>query len=162
MMRALLTFRPFQITAGALVIALAVGARSAARAVQIEPVPVAPPPSFATDAALAPRAVIVPIHVGEVVGLNAFSPDRSAPQRRYRLTGYAVETPAAPLPEPIVLGTSVAGGGRSFAFCSVGGSAAKVVRVGENVGGFIVRSIERGRVVFTRPTGEQLVVNARQ
>jgi hypothetical protein len=161
MWRTIIGSRPVQIAAVALVLAMAALAYTGTRAARLEAVPVAPAPSFATEAALAPRPSPQVVDIGGVVGLNVFSPDRRAPQRRYRLTGYAELPQTPPPPEPVVLGTSVADGGRSFAFATVGGGAPKIVRVGDSIEGYVVRSIERGVVVFTTPSGERLTVLAR-
>lgn len=161
MLRAVIGSRPVQVAAMALILALAAIAYTGTRAARLDAVPVAPAPTFATEAALAPRPSPQVVDVNGVVGLNIFAPERRAPQRRYRLTGYAEVPQTPPPPEPVVLGTSVADGGRSFAFATVGGGAPRIVRVGDTIEGYTVRSIERGVVVFTTPGGERLTVLAR-
>jgi hypothetical protein len=162
MLREFLAFRPLQMAAAFVALSLGIATWTAARALRIEPVPNAAPPTFATEAALAKAPIVVPVDIPGVVANNVFSPERTAPARRYRLSGYAEAAAASPpRPEPVVIGTSVADGGRSFAFCSVGGGPPRLVRVGESIEGYVVRSIERSLVVFTTPAGERLAVTAR-
>jgi len=61
-----------------------------------------------------------------------------------------------------VLGTVVSSDGTSFAVIQLGDARSASVRVGDRVGGYTVKSIERGRVVFTTPAGKRLDVNALQ
>ncbi|HEU4628954.1 MAG TPA: hypothetical protein VFS08_04390 [Gemmatimonadaceae bacterium] len=113
------------------------------------PAPVAPPP---------------PVRVRDVVARDPFSPDRAPPPARYRLPGEVEEAPAdderaARRSPPRLLGTVVAtGGGRSFAICQVGRGQPVMLHVGERLGDFTVAEITRGRVVFTTPGGERVVV----
>jgi hypothetical protein len=158
--RELFAARPIQVALAVLVLALGVAAWTSSRALRIDPVPPATPPTLATEGALAKPGMVVPADIGAVVALNLFSPDRKAPSRRYRLAGYAEDEPTAPPPTPVVLGTSVASGDRSFAICRVGDGPATVVRLNERIGGFTVKAIERGRVVFATPLGERLEINA--
>ena len=60
--------------------------------------------------------------------------------------------PPAP-PQPIVLGTALAADGSSFATCQYQSARLLMVRVGDQVGDYVVKTIERGRVVFTTPAG---------
>jgi hypothetical protein len=159
--RDMLTSRPVQLALAVLGLGLVVAGWTGSRAYRIEPVIPASEPTFASAAALSTSGMSVPVDIGAVVALNLFSPERKAPSVRYRLTGYAEATPAAQPPQPVVIGTFVAAENRSFAFCSVGDSRATVVRVGDRIGGYTVKSIERGSVVFTTPAGERLVINAR-
>ncbi len=158
--RELLGARPVQGALAALVLALAIGAWTTSRAIRIDPVPAAAPPTFASAEALAKPGMVVPADIGAVVALNVFSPDRKAPSRRYRLGGYVDDEAAPQAPQPVVLGTSVAAGDRSFAICRIGDGPATVVRVNDRIGGYTVKSIERGRVVFATPVGERLEINA--
>jgi hypothetical protein len=158
--RDLFSSTPVRVALVAVAVALGIAAWTANRAIAIEPIVSAPPPTFATAGALAKAPSVSPANVGAVVSQNAFSPDRKAPARRYKLTGYAEAAPAAAIPLPVVLGTSVADDNRSFAYVSVGDSRATVVRAGDKISGYTVKSIARGSVTFVTPSGEPLVVNA--
>jgi hypothetical protein len=160
MNRALFSARSIQIALGALVLALGLSAWTASRAMRIDQTTAAPPPSFATSDALAKAPMVVPVDIGMVVGLNVFSPERKAPLRRYRLSGYAEPVAAAPPPKPLVLGTVVAPNNRSFAFCRMPDGPAIIVRVGDKIGTYTVKSIERNQVVFNAPGEEAFAVNA--
>jgi hypothetical protein len=156
----ILRARPVQIALSVFAAAIVLAAWTGSRALQLETTEPAAPPTFATEAALTRGSMNDPVDIGSVVALNLFSPDRSAPIRRYRLGGYADDVPVIPPPPPIVLGTSVAPDNRSFAFCKTPDGPATLVRVGDRIGGHTVRSIERGLVVFTTPAGERLAITA--
>lgn len=132
------------------------------RAVRLDAVPEAPPPAFASAGELATRAAAAPANVRAAVENDLFAPDRSAPAERYRVPGEDDPSPevAPEAPEPMVLGTAVSGAGRSFATCQLGDDRPIIVRVGDTIGEYTVKTIERGRVVFTTANGKQLVVPA--
>ncbi|HYV96540.1 MAG TPA: hypothetical protein VE967_03700 [Gemmatimonadaceae bacterium] len=161
MNREMLGARSVQISLAALVLAFAFALWSGTRAYRLTSVASAQEPAFASGAALARNEMTVPADIQSVVSQNPFSADRKAPSVRYRLGGYANEGPATPPPQPVVLGTTVADEHRSFAVASVGDSRATVVRIGDKIGGYTVKSIERGLVVFTTPAGDRLVITAR-
>ncbi|MES2176726.1 MAG: hypothetical protein V4550_02585 [Gemmatimonadota bacterium] len=118
--------------------------------------PAAPEPIHAVpfDASTAISAVTpkTPADLGLAVENDLFAVDRSAPDRPYRLPGEEDAEPAEPKvepPIPIVLGTAYIGEGYSFATCQLGDAQPVIVRVGDKIGVYTVKSIERGRVVFT-------------
>jgi hypothetical protein len=160
MNRAILSARSFQISLVALVIALVIAGWTASRAMRIDPTEAAPPPSFATADALTRVGMVVPVDIGNVVGMNLLSPAREAPLRRYRLSGYAEPVASAPAARPLVLGTAVAPNNRSFAICRMPDGAATVVRVGDRIGTYVVKSIDRNQVVFAAPGEEPFAVTA--
>lgn len=135
-----------------------------ARALRVD---VAPAAEVAT-AAIRPPAPAAPppaVRVLDVVAHDPFSPDRTAPLARYRLPGEVEEEAAADGEPPTrrspprLLGTIVAtGAGRSFAICAMGRGQPVMLHVGERLGDFTVAEIARGRVVFTTPAGERVVV----
>jgi hypothetical protein len=131
------------------------------RAVRVDALPAAPPASLALGSierfGERPTAAIQ-----SAVEKNLFSPDREA-GAPYRLPGEADpgSHTVAPEPEaPIVVGTAVGPDGRSFATVVVADSSPRMVRVGEKIGEFTVKSIERSRVVFTSTTGKRLDIKA--
>ena len=96
------------------------------------------------------------------VSLDLFNPDRMAPVARYRLPSdpAAVASDTPPPARPVVLGTAIASDGSSFATCQLESSRLLMVRVGDKVGVYLVKAIERGRVVFQTPAGERLEIQA--
>jgi hypothetical protein len=100
-------------------------------AIRIEPVPEVPPPEFASSAALAYRAP------GE-------DSNEAAPK----------EEPVL----PVVLGTAVADPAHSFATVQLGDSRTLIMHAGDKIGEYTVRTIERGRVVFTTAAGKKLAI----
>ena len=159
-MNRLLGIRSVQIALGSVVLALALVGWTASRAMRIDATPAAPPPSFATSDALARTHMVVPIDIGTVVNQNLFSPDRKAPARRYSLAGYAPVVAVTPPAKPLVLGTAVASGNRSFAVCRMPDGPSMIVYVGDRIGIYTVKSIGRNQVVFTSPGEEPFAVNA--
>jgi hypothetical protein len=103
------------------------------------------------------------VSVEAAVAADLFSPTRTAPSVAYRPPGDAVPAsapaPQAP-PTPVVLGTAIAVDGSSFATCQFASSRLLMVRVGDHVGSYVVKSIERGSVVFATPSGKTLEIFA--
>jgi hypothetical protein len=108
------------------------------------------------NAIIAPDSTTPP-DVVSVVAMNVFSPERTAPPRRYKLSGFGTEQQTAEPPHPVVLGTAVTSA--SFAICRLGDQT-RIVRVGQKIGDYTVKSIDRGHVVFATPAGDQFAVDA--
>jgi hypothetical protein len=149
--------------------ALAVGVvvllAATASAVSVTPTPDAPAPQIVLPVAQGDQASGPLPRIADIVDQNVFSPDRRAPLVPYRLAGNEVETFAAMAEEaevavPVVLGTAVGEGKSSFAMCSLAGAPTVVVRVGDQLGDYTVRSIARGVVEFSSASGERVSVNA--
>jgi hypothetical protein len=101
------------------------------------------------------------VDVGATVDADLFSPDRSAPSEPFRMPGEsAPQAVVQTTPRPTVLGTAVSPNGYSFATAALGSSAARIVREGDKLGDFTVRTIERGHVVFTTSSGTRLDIAA--
>lgn len=160
MNRAMLSIRSVQIAFAAVAIGLVLAAWTASRALRIDPTPTAAPPTFATADALARNSLVVPVDIGAVVALNLFSPERQAPARRYSLTGYAPAVAVAAPAKPLVLGTAIAPNNRSFAVARMPDGPPTIVRVGDKLGIYTVKSIERNQVVFFALGEEPFAVNA--
>jgi hypothetical protein len=92
---------------------------------------------------------------------DPFSPTREAPDSRY---GVAVAAPVtipsiSPAEAPSTLhlvGTVVDEGGDSFVLCQIGPSPARILRVGQKIGTFELRSITQGGATFVTNTGDRL------
>ena len=92
-----------------------------------------------------------------------FRPDREPPALRF---GESAEVAAAPAPanappppaegRPMLrlAGTVVQADGRSFVMCEWMAEPARVVRIGDTVGGFTLRAVHQGWAVFRAPSGE--------
>jgi hypothetical protein len=160
--RDLTTWPPFRWALAALALSVMLALWAFVRAVRIEAVPESAAPAFSSAGELAAQGAAAPANLGAAVARDLFSPDRSAPAERYRVPGE--EAPAQEVaPEevkPIVLGTSVSGAGRSFATCRLAEGPPVIVRVGDKIGDYTVKTIERGRVVFTTANGKPLDVPA--
>jgi hypothetical protein len=129
------------------------------RAIRIQPAEL-PVPAFAANTALAAPAQGGAVDVGAAVETDPFAADRTAPARRYRVPGEdgpdAVATDA-PI-EPVVLGTAWSDADHSFATVQLGDSRSMIMHVGDKIGQYTVKSIERGRVGFTTPSGKKLEI----
>ncbi len=144
------------------VAALLVMAWTARRMWQVTDVPAAPPGAMLSTEALNAPARPESVDVDAAVSLALFNPDRMAPVARYRLPSdpAAVASDTPPPARPVVLGTAIASDGSSFATCQLESSRLLMVRVGDKVGVYLVKAIERGRVVFQTPAGERLEIQA--
>lgn len=159
--RDLLRHPPLLVAAIALAACIGVVGWTVARAVRVDTVEAAAPPRFATIEPVGGQRTTPVVDIRGVVELNAFSPERTAPTRRYRLSGWDTdEGSAPPPPQPVVLGTAVSTPEMSFAIAKVGDGRPTVVRVGDTLSGYTVRTIERGHVVFTSQTGERLEIRS--
>jgi hypothetical protein len=129
-----------------------------AHAIRIEPVPELPAPQFVGAGALATPPAVTDVSVDATVETDPFAADRSAPEHSYRAPGEedGDASPKGPVVEPVVLGTAVSDVEHSFATVQLADSHASIMRVGGRIGGFTIKSIEQGHVVFTTPSGKTL------
>ena len=152
----------FRVAAGALVVALMFVAWTLVRALRLEPVPDVPPPTLASAGSIGGNALPPAADLEAAVEKDPFSPDRSAPASPYRFPDEPDPStePVVEPEKPVVLGTAVSPGGRSFAVLRLGDRPPVSLSVGDRIGAYTVKSIERGRVVFTTPAGKRVDVNA--
>ncbi len=119
--------------------------------------------TFDASNAILPLPPRIPAELGIAIVNDLFAQDRAEPTSRYRLPGEEATGAAAPAPAPVlpvVLGTAAMGDGRGFATCQLGDGNAVIVRVGDKLGQYTVKSIERGRVAFTTAAGKALEIPA--
>jgi hypothetical protein len=137
-----------------LLVAIATVAWTLVHAVRAESLPGATPSS--TGAEPIKRAIPpAPADVQAAVESDLFASDRSAPSAPYRLPGEKspeVKQAAEP-PKPIVLGTAVANDGKSFATLQLGDDRPTLVHVGDKIGDWIVKAIDRGKVTIINTSG---------
>ncbi len=127
------------------------------RALRAQPIPTAVSTTLVGLDAVkrAPARQVANIQAG--VENDLFSPDRSAPDTPYRMPGEnnANDKPRVEPQKPIVLGTAVASDGHNFATVQLGMDSPKLVRVGDKIGEWTVRSIVRGKVVLEGTEGNR-------
>lgn len=89
------------------------------------------------------------------VNRDLFSAGRMAPSSPYRMPDerQATDTPTAEPEKPIVLGTAVATDGHHFAAVQLGDASPTLVHIGDRIGEWVVRAIERGKIVLVRAGG---------
>jgi hypothetical protein len=128
-----------------------------ARALRAQPIPtVVPTTVVGLDAVTRAGArQVADIQAG--VENDLFSPDRSAPETPYRMPGEnnSNDKPRIEPQKPIVLGTAVASDGHNFATLQMGMDSPKLVRVGDRIGEWTIRSIARGKVVLEGTEGNR-------
>jgi hypothetical protein len=130
------------------------------RATRLDVVPGAAPTPIETSA-LNGRTQREATDIADALASDPFSATRTPPSKRYALPweadeGKVVEATA----KPIVLGTAMSLDGSSFATCQLGEDRPRIVRVGDKLGTYTVKSIARGRVAFTTSSGSILDVSA--
>jgi hypothetical protein len=143
-----------------LVLSIALFGWTLSHAIRIAPVPELPVPQFAGSNALTAAAPDEEVDVGAAVETDPFSIDRSAPPARYRVPGEedpdaAVRDMAA---QPVVLGTAMSDATHSFATVQLMDDRSVIMHVGDKIGPYTIKSIERGRVVFTTTSGKKLEI----
>ncbi|MFI5230532.1 MAG: hypothetical protein ACHQWU_15785 [Gemmatimonadales bacterium] len=142
-----------RVSIGVLAAAVAALGWSVVGALRVDPLPDPPPARVASLGGA--RGVRPPTDVQSAVENDVFSPDRSAPSAPYRMPGESApsDTPVAEPTKPAVLGTVVATDGRSFATVQLAGQSPTLVHVGDKIGEWMVRAIERGKVVLVSSAG---------
>ncbi len=104
------------------------------------------------------------VNVDAAVESDLFSPDRQAPEQAFRMPGepppHAASAVAINTTKPTVLGTAVAPNGFSFATAELGVAGPRIVREGDKLGEFTVKSIARGHVVFLASDGTRFDIAA--
>lgn len=89
---------------------------------------------------------------------DLFSADRTPRDTRYALPGERVAAEPSTAPTPVVLGTALATDGRSFVSARLGDAAPRILHVGDTLGPFTLRSIDRRLVSFSRASGGRVEV----
>lgn len=157
-----LRFAPMRAAVAALVLAFGFAVWSLFDALRTPALPmiaIHAPATFALAAAPAPR----PVDVDAAVKSDLFSPDREEPEQAFRLPGEpAPQTAVAAVnvPKPTVLGTAVGPNGFSFATAEIAAKGPRIVHVGDRLGDYTVKTIERGHVVFVAADGTRLDIAA--
>ncbi|HEY4321316.1 MAG TPA: hypothetical protein VGM77_09080 [Gemmatimonadales bacterium] len=153
-----------------LALIVAVGAAAACGWIGVRalhPAPVAPvmPGLVASVGALDDAPAPPPLDIEAATERDLFAENRNAPAERYRLPSELAKNAvvvSAPMSVtvPVVLGTAIGADGTSFATCQFGSARLVMAHVGDHVGGYLVKAIERGHVTFTGPDGKLLDILA--
>jgi hypothetical protein len=156
-----LRFPPMRVALAALVLALGVAVWNLVGALRA---PVVRPGTTRPSAALSLRPVAAPqpVDIDAAVASDLFDIDRAPADQRFRMPGEAPPTQVVQqnLERPTVLGTTVSGNGFSFATAQLGSNGPRIIREGDRLGDYMVRTIERGHVVFTTSSGTRLDIAA--
>ena len=147
---------PLQASVVTLAIAAGVNAWALTRALRVPPLPESPPAAIAGLETMQAGSARKPkTDIEAAVDNNVFSSDRSAPAAPYRMPGEPDPNarPVAQPDKPLVLGTAVATDGRHFATVQMRDGSPKLVYVGDKIGEWTVRAIERGKVTLLSTGG---------
>jgi hypothetical protein len=147
-----------RIALGALGVAVVANVWVLARALHVPPISAPPITTVASLETMARGPKQAPTDIAATVENDLFASDRSAPSARYRMPGETAldEKPTVEPMKPIVLGTAVATDGRSFATVQLGDGRPTLVQVGGKIGEWVVRAIERGKVVLVSSGGSRI------
>lgn len=143
-----------RVAVGALVVAVAVTIWALVRAFQTQPLPDTPALTIASLETISRPGDNRPTDIDAAVESDLFSADRSAPAAPYRMPGEngPAEKAAEPM-KPVLLGTAVATDGRHFATVQLGDARPTLVHVGDKIGEWVVRAIERGKITLVSAGG---------
>jgi hypothetical protein len=146
---------PLQAALVALGLAVLTSGWTTVRAVRVEPIVDPPSTAIASLETIRRAPARAKSDVESTVENNVFSIDRSAPVAPYRMPGEPdPNARAVAQPEkPLVLGTAVATDGRHFATVQMRDGPPILVRIGDKVGEWTVRAIERGKIVLVSGNG---------
>jgi len=144
-----------RVAIGVLVISVALVTWTLAQALRSQPLPDTPPTTVASLEMITHGSARPPADIEMAVDKDLFAADRSAPDAPYRMPGESdgkEKSTVEPM-KPIVLGTAVATDGRSFATLQLGDASPTIVRVGDKIGEWVVKAIERGKIVLVSTAG---------
>jgi hypothetical protein len=125
--------------------------------------PSVPPVKIASLDMITHRAPRPLADIRAAVENDLFSPDRTAQGAPYRLPGEPDPgaSKTSDPSRPVVLGTAVATDGQNFATVQLSGDThPTLVHIGDKIGTWIVRAIERGKVTFVSTAGVRADVAA--
>ena len=157
-----LKWGPMRGAIGALLVAAVTVTVTLVRAMQLSAVDVGTPPVLPNPSALMSPAVRPALNVDAIFARDVFATDREAPANRYLLVPEVEDTgPPGPPPARVqVLGIALADSGRSFATVQVGTDRPTIVRIGDVLGPYTVKSIAKKVVTFTTQGGGVLTITA--
>jgi hypothetical protein len=147
-----------RVALGAAVVGVVLCGWTLTRAIRLDAVGTAPATVSVVPGALDLPPAAPAINVAAAVAADLFSIDRIAPEQRYRMPGEETAGTDAEPARPVVLGTAIAADGSSFATCQLESSRLQMVRVGDHLGDYTVKSISRDRVVFLTRAGTSLEI----
>ena len=149
---------PLQSALVALGLAVLTTAWTTMRALRVEAIPDPPSTAIASLETIRRGPERPKSNVEATVEDNLFSIDRAAPVAPYRMPGEpdpsAVRAVVQP-EKPLVLGTAIATDGRHFATVQLRDGPPMLVRIGDKVGEWTVRAIERGKIVLVSANGSR-------
>jgi len=154
-LRVVLSEPPMRVAATAFLVGVALVVWALTNALRSEPVPDTPPTTVASLETMTNHSARSPADIAAAVDKDLFAADRSAPDAPYRMPGES-DGKAKPTVEPmkpVVLGTAVATDGRSFATLQLGDASPTLVHVGDKIGEWVVKAIERGKIVLVSTSG---------
>lgn len=120
-----------------------------------------PAASWRARPAAASRSESVRAELNAALTADPFRPERRPPPVPFRMPGEALSGNNADQPTPVqsivLIGTAVSDGG-GFAMCQLGSDPPRLVRLGERLAGYTLRSVGQGRATFRTETGQTIEV----
>jgi hypothetical protein len=157
--RALTRDSGLRVAVGALVVAVIAMGWTVIHALRVEAIPDAPPTTVASLQGVAHGPTRGRTDISTVVENDLFSPDRSAPAAPYRMPGEPGPGEKSAMPDrPVLLGTGVATDNHSFATVQLGAERPTLVHVGDKIGQWSVKAIERNKIVLVTADGARAEV----
>ena len=139
-----------RVAAVVLLASLVTSGRMVVAGVRADATPSQPPARIADLGASAASRNRMSSNLEDAIDNDLFSPTRTPPAHAFKMPGEPSDSGRAEPPKPVVLGTAVTVDGSSFATCQFGTDNPRIVRVGDRVGEYVVKSIARGKVGFQR------------
>jgi len=145
----------FRLALGALVVAVTVTGWTLVTALRVEAIPQVPPATMANLQGGTHGPARGRTDISAVVENDPFSPDRSAPDAPYRMPGEPdpSDKPVAMPDKPVLLGTGIATDNHNFATVQLGADRPTLVHVGDKIGQWSVKAIDRNKIVIVTPGG---------
>jgi len=147
--------------AGAILVLL-VAAWRAVRVESVSPLPVPATGGADTTVPSTEREGYSLARIMEAVNNDPFHPLRRRPARRLQAVGTGATQVIPAVAERglsiQVIGTAVSAGGGGFAMCAWGGAPPRIVRVGERLGDWTLRTVTPGAAQFVSSTGASVMV----
>lgn len=153
--RALSKDRGFRVAASALAIAVIVTAWTVITALRVEAIPAVAPVAIASLQGVTHGPARSRTDISAVVENDPFSPDRSAPDAPYRMPGESdpSDRPVVMPDKPVLLGTGVSTDKHNFATVQLGADRPTLVHVGDKIGQWSVKAIDRNKIVVVTSDG---------
>ena len=156
-----------RVTVIAMLASMGVAAWSVLDALEDKPLPDIEQSAASGDVERTGRTSRPRANIAAAVDVDPFNPDRKRPDQPYRLPGEPDPTESGGRNQPRsqqlrLIGTIVFIRGGGFVTCQIGNQPPQIVHIGQQIGTYTLKSIERGQATFTGAAGETLQLSIPQ